>query len=828
MGLQSTASALSRSRFTVLVAAASATVLMLPLGAGPAVGAPPDPYRPEYHYTSATNFMNDPNGLIYHDGVYHLFYQYNPSAPTAGNGSWGHATSRDLVHWSRQPLAISTDAKEDVWSGSVVYDSANTSGFGVGSRRPMVAIYTSFDKATGLQRQALAYSLDKGYKWTKYAGNPVLDIGSKDFRDPKVFWDSARKGWRMVVALAAEKKVSIYSSADLKSWHHESDFGPAGASSAVWECPDLFPLPLDGKTKQQRWVLSLSVSGRTQYFVGTFDGKTFTSPDAIYNAPAGTVLNDFEGDDYGDWATTGTAFGTGPANDGPDVTGRHGEKVVDSWGGGDPATGTLTSPEFTLSRPYLNFLIGGGNHPRVEGGSDGPPAGTTFADFEGTTYGEGWTATGDFVGEGPATSNLPGQLGAKVLDTCVKTCDPAMGTISSPEFTINSDYINLLVAGGDHPSSGAEPTAVNLIVDGTVVATATGKNSPNLDWVAWDTKALRGKAGRIEVIDQRTADWGHLMVDHIVFSDTAAGPWNHETTANLIVDGKVVRSSTGNNGPGLDWASWDLTELQGKQARIQLVDTALADWGHLIADYFVAADAPALSAAQRVRWIDHGADFYAAVTYNDLPLTKRTMIGWMGNWDYANSTPTAGWRGQQSIPRELSLRTVAGRPTLLSTPVSVASIVKSTTRVKPLKITPGTRALPVKGRSLKLRATLKAGSASDFGLDVRVGQGQRVRIGYDTSTQELYLDRTKAGKSDFSSVFPAVHRAKLPLRSGKLSLVVFVDSSSVEVFTADGRVSISDLVYPDATSTGIAAFAQGGTAKLERLVVQTLGGAIKG
>ena len=325
----------------------------------------------------------------------------------------------------------------------------------------------------------------------------------------------------------------------------------------------------------------MSVSGKTQYFVGTFDGTTSRSPDAEYTPPAGTVINDFEGTDYGDWITTGTAFGSGPSADGPEVTGRHGEKVVDSFGGADSATGTLTSPGFTISQRYINFLIGGGNHPHVEGGSDGPPPGTTFADFEGATYGDGWTATGDFVGEGPASTTLPGQLGAKVLDTCVKSCDPAVGTISSPDFTIGTDFIDLLVGGGNHPMSGTDPTAVNLVVDGNVVATATGQNSANLDWVAWDTSALKGRTGRIEVVDQRTADWGHLIIDNIVFSDVAAGPWSLETTANLIVDGKVVRSTTGNNGPGLDWASWDLSDLQGKQAQIRLVDTALADWGHL-------------------------------------------------------------------------------------------------------------------------------------------------------------------------------------------------------------------------------------------------------
>jgi levanase len=816
---------LGSARQGILVAlVVVAMALIVP---GSASGAA-DPFRPDYHYTSSVNFMNDPNGLIYHDGIYHLFYQYNPSGTTAGNGSWGHATSPDLVHWTRRSLAISTDANEDVWSGSVVFDRDNSSGFGTRRRPPLVAVYTSFEKATGFQRQALAFSLDDGFTWTKYAGNPVIDIGSRDFRDPKVFWDAARGGWRMVVALSADKKVSIYSSSDLKTWHHESDFGPAGATSSVWECPDLYPLPVDGKSGPQRWVLSLSVSGKTQYFVGSFDGTTFTSPDAQYTPPAGTVLNDFEGTDYGDWTTTGAAFGSGPVNDPPDVTGRHGLQVVDSFGGSDAAKGTLTSPAFTISQRYINFLIAGGSHPHVVGGSDGPPPGTTFADFEGATYGDGWTATGDFVGEGPSTESLPGQLGARVLDTCVKTCDPAVGTIDSPDFTISTDYIDFLIAGGNHPMSGTDPTVVNLVVNGAVVATATGKNSPNLDWVAWNTSALKGQAGHIEVVDQRTADFGHIILDNIVFSNVAAGPWNAETTANLLINGAAVRSSTGNNGTGLDWASWDLADLQGQQAQIQLVDTATADWGHLIADYFVAADQPALGAAQRVRWIDYGNDFYAAVTYNDLPINQRTMLGWMSNWDYANSTPTETWRGQQSVPRRLSLQTVNGRPTLISTPIDLSSLVRSTTTVNSTNIPAGTRSLAVKGSSLYIEATLARGTATNFGLNVRVGAGQQTRIGYDTTTGELYVDRTASGISAFSPVFPAVHRAKLDLQNGNLKLKIYLDSSSIEVFSANGLVSISDLIYPDTTSTGVQAFADGGTARLIKLTAQRLNGAIKG
>jgi levanase len=242
----------------------------------------------------------------------------------------------------------------------------------------------------------------------------------------------------------------------------------------------------------------------------------------------------------------------------------------------------------------------------------------------------------------------------------------------------------------------------------------------------------------------------------------------------------------------------------------------------------VAAGQPALNAAQRVRWIDHGNDFYAAVTFNGLPQDQRTMIGWMGNWDYANSTPTGTWRGQQSIPRRLSLRTIGDRPTLISTPVAVSSLVKASTRVRPTKITSSTRSLPVAGRSLQIKASFDPETASDFGLEVRAGNGQRTRIGYDTTTEELYVDRTQAGRSDFSPVFPAVHRAKLPLSGNELTLQILVDSSSVEVFSADGTVSISDLIYPDPSSTGVRLFAEGGTARLTGLTARTLGAAVSG
>lgn len=219
-----------------------------------------DPWRPAYHFTPAKNWMNDPNGLVYADGEYHLFYRYNPLGNTWGHMSWGHAVSPDLLHWRHLPVALSEEHGVMIFSGSAVTDG-----------KRMVAIYTGHTPQR--QTQNLAFSEDRGRSWTKFSGNPVLDISQKDFRDPKVIRYHDR--WIMAVALPQEHKIRFYSSANLKNWEHLSDFGPAGATGGIWECPDLFEL--DGQ-----WVLVVNlnpggVAGGSggQYFLGRFDGKTF-------------------------------------------------------------------------------------------------------------------------------------------------------------------------------------------------------------------------------------------------------------------------------------------------------------------------------------------------------------------------------------------------------------------------------------------------------------------------------------------------------------------------------------------------------------------------
>ena len=227
--------------------------------------------------------MNDPNGLVYHNGEYHLFHQYNPAGNSWGHMSWGHAVSKDLVHWQHLPLAIPEEHGVMAFSGCCVVDHKNTTGFGDGNAAPIVAIYTGHGH--GKQVQNLAFSTDDGRTFTKFEQNPVLDINNPDFRDPKVFWHSPTSRWVMVVSLAAEKVLVFYGSPDLKNWKELSRFGPAGTKNKPnWECPDLFPLPVDGEAGRELWVLEVdmgsgSIAGGSggEYFVGHFDGTTFTA-----------------------------------------------------------------------------------------------------------------------------------------------------------------------------------------------------------------------------------------------------------------------------------------------------------------------------------------------------------------------------------------------------------------------------------------------------------------------------------------------------------------------------------------------------------------------
>lgn len=254
-------------------------------------------FRPVYHHTPVYGWMNDPNGMFYKDGVYHLYFQYNPYGSVWGNMHWGHSTSTDLMHWNFEGCAIVPDAWGAIFSGSCVVDHNNTAGFGKGA---VVAFYTSA-KATpwgDVQSQSMAYSLDNGKTFTKYEGNPILTSSEKDFRDPKVFWYAPGKHW--VMMLAVGQHMEIYSSVNLKEWKKESEFGAMqGAHGGVWECPDLVEIPVEG-TREKKWVLicNLNLGGpfggsAAQYFVGSFDGKKF-----VNESPTQTKWMDWGKDNY--------------------------------------------------------------------------------------------------------------------------------------------------------------------------------------------------------------------------------------------------------------------------------------------------------------------------------------------------------------------------------------------------------------------------------------------------------------------------------------------------------------------------------------------------
>jgi fructan beta-fructosidase len=490
-----------------------------------------DLYRPALHYAAAATWLNDPNGLIHHEGVYHLYYQNNPLDNVWGNMSWGHATSTDLLAWTEHPVAIPCDDNEEIFSGSVVYDRDNSSGFGTDLAAPLVAIYTSNYKPAspypGIQAQSLAYSLDGGFTWTKYTNNPVLNRGSANFRDPKVFRYDGVTGsyWVMVAVEAVERSVVLYKSDDLKNWDLLSSFGPANATDGIWECPDLFPLPVDADPNTIKWVLVVNINpggpnggSAGQYFVGDFDGTTFTS---------NTTITD-----------------------------------------GDP--------------------------------------------------------------------------------------DPSR-----------------------------------------------------------------------------------------------------------------------------------VTEYQ---------------------------------------WLDWGRDYYAAVSFNDAPAGRRLMIGWMNNWQYANSIPTAPWRSPMSLAREVTLQRLDGKPMLVQTPAAKDAFptpIGSKT-LAAMEIPEGQQLVPDAGGAVQtIRGIFTPGTAEEFGLVVRGSSNEGTRIGIRPAEGRLVVDRRSSGRTDFHEDFASIEVA--PLRPGEDSydLTVVVDRCSVEVFAGRGQVTLTELIFPAPSSMDVFLYALNGKAGLDELTVTT-------
>ncbi len=471
--------------------------------------------RPHFHFTPPTNWTNDPNGMVWYQGEWHLFYQHNPFGDTWGHMSWGHAVSTDLVHWTHLPVALAEDGGVMIFSGSAVVDRTNSSGLCSAhgaDRSCLVAMYTAHTETN--QSQHLAYSNDRSRTWTKYAGNPVLDIGAKDFRDPKVFWHAATRRWVMVVALATEKKLRLYASPDLIHWQQVSEFGPAGASNGLWECPDLFELPVQGRPGETRWVLVVNINpgapaggSGAQYFVGRFDGSTFVPDDA--------------------------------------------------------------------------------------------------------------------------------------------------------------------------------PT--------------------------------------------------------------------------------------------------------------------------------------------RTRWVDYGKDFYAAVSWSDVPARdgRRVWLGWMSNWEYANQEPTSPFRGAMTIPRSLALVADGRDHVLTQTPVAELRALRGAPRTLTNMVMPDgvdvLRDARVRGDALELEVDIVLGLARAVTWAVRRGATEETLVGYDASSGSLFIDRTRSGNVAFSSSFAGRHSAPMTATNGRVRLHVFIDRSSIEVFGGDGRVVLTDRIFPAPTSTGVSLRATGGDATMVRL-----------
>jgi sucrose-6-phosphate hydrolase SacC (GH32 family) len=640
-----------------------------------------EPFRPQYHFTPQKNWMNDPNGMVFYEGEYHLFYQYNPFGDKWGHMSWAHAVSPDMIHWQHLPLALAEENGVMIFSGSAVVDWHNSSGFGKDGKPPLVAIYTGCRAdSDGTQFECIAYSNDKGRTWTKYSGNPVIDRLSKDFRDPKVQWFEPTKSWVMTVSLSAEHRVCFYGSDNLKDWKLLSQFGPAGATTGVWECPDLFELPVEG-THEKRWVLAVnmnpgSIAGGSggQYFIGQFDGTKFTAdPDSIMPptpefVPAGRVLADFEGKDYGDWKTTGEAFGPGPAQgrlgDQNPVDGYLDHGLVNSYYHGDATTGTLTSPEFEISQPFLNFLIGGGSQ--------------------------------------------------------------------------------------------------------------------------------------------------------------------KETRMDLLVNGKVVRTASGSDAERLKWSSWDVREFLNQKAVLQIVDNATGGWGHINVDQIMLADAPARPASEAALWFDYGKDYYAAVSWSDIPKSdgRRLWIGWMNNWQYGGDEPTSPWRSAMSIPRQPGLRRTAEGIRLVQKPVREMEKLRDRHfTFKGGDIAAANDWLAknqIAGQQLELVVELAPQSAGVQGIKVLKGTKEETVIGVDRGRGQMFVDRTQSGNVNFNPQFSGVHVAPLPGIAGKVKLHIFVDASSVEVFVNDGERVFTDLVFPSADSRGVEFFQSENGAKISSVQAWTL------
>ncbi|WP_165225630.1 glycoside hydrolase family 32 protein [Aquisphaera insulae] len=641
----------NRSRWLCLVCLLASTA------AGQEIRPHAEKYRPQYHFTPRSGWIGDPDGLVHHRGKYHLFW-------------WGHAVSDDLVHWRELPSPMKgDDGSFAYFSGSVVVDEAATSGLGRRPVPPLIAVYTAHRREDGREAQSLSVSDDGGETFRFHPGNPVLDIGSKSFRDPDVFWHEPTRRWVMVVALPEDRKVHFYGSPDLKSWTFLSAFGPVGASEQIWEVPGLVRLPVEGDSTEPRWVLICGIGpNKGQYFVGDFDGTRFHVDPAHAAALVrgadlpGEVFASFEGDQYDGWKAEGDAFGRGPDAGERPIAGYLGKRLVSTRRAGPRATGRLTSPPFTVTKPCINFLIGGGDHP----------------------------------GE----------------------------------------------------------TGIELVVDGRVVRSSTGRNSDILRWDGWDVRPWKGKPARLRIIDLGRGDWANVSIDQIVFSDVLLDHGReHASWIDWGPDFYAVRAwrSYGERSDRTVWLGW-----MGNWEYARTVPTS---WGKGV---------------------------------ESIPREVRL----------ARSRSGSGYRLlQRPIPELASLR----QGGWTAAPHALRD------GLEPLDFRPGRN-------SYELEAEFAwEGAEAEFGLNLCVGEGRRTSLGYDAAISSLSLDRRESGDVGFDPKFPKRVTAPHPAIGRTLRLRIFVDQCSVEVFADDGRTVLTSLVFPAEGSRGVDLFSRKGRVTLRSL-----------
>lgn len=644
----------------------------------------PAMYAPQYHFSFEHANVGDPNGVIRYGDTYHIF-------------TWDHAASSNLLTWS--PLGWpmrDTSADAGFWTGSVVVDLQNTSGFGVpGGLPPMVAIYTMHDPVTLQESVGIAYSTDH-YNFYNYLGNPVVAVpGELTFRDPEVFWDVPRARWCMAVARSERQAIQFYSSPDLKNWTptglFNADFADnlegnratrVGARSEIWEVPGLVQVPVKGAGNQKKWLLFVGAgTDKVQYFVGNFDGTRFTMDSATWNylrygtGLEGDVFADFEQSHWNGWTPVGDAFGWEPV-------------------------------PFWWNRPAYGYL----------------------GDRLASSYGH----NPDYA---------PGIQ------------DFRTGKLMSPAFTVSRNSINFLIGGGNHPGK----TCINLVVNGNIVRSTTGNNSDSLRWAGWDVAEFMGQPAHIEIVDDETGSWGRIYVDHIVFSDI------------LMNTGK-----------------------------------------------------------EHANWADYGSDFFAPKVVRDYDGVEADIkwIAWIGSWLYEQYRPQpANWgKGVETIFRKLQLAPSPKGYQLVQQPDQALQFLRGSVVNAAPRIITGVQTLTefqpqTNTYEMEVTFDLATTTARRLGVNLCAQDEwpQRVVVGYDRISGNIYLDRTASGFVTFGPGFQNAVTAPYRPATSELKLRIFVDQSSIEVFTSDGIRVLTSQIYPHPAGRGVQVFSSEGSAALKGL-----------